>query len=64
VGIPQGLAAQLIAWIPQSVWNEHGMHPPLEMGKEREYFDRYWSNIASAGNVGSGASLNGGNMLH
>ena len=62
MGIPQSLAAQLIAWIPESVWQQHGMHPPLEMGKEREYFDRYGRHLVSR-DVGTG-SVTGGGMLH
>ena len=64
VGIPQSLACQLLSWIPEDVWNAHGMHPPLEMGKERTYFDRYWSGVSGAGNIGAGSSINGGNLMH
>lgn len=39
-GIPPGLAAQLLAWIPSHVWNQHGMHPPLPFGAEHEYLGR------------------------
>ena len=37
VGIPQTLAAQLLAWIPPHVWHQQGMHPPLPFGAEHEY---------------------------
>jgi len=38
------------------------MHPPLEMGKEREYFSRYWASVSKTGNMGPDASLTGAHL--
>lgn len=59
-GPSPSLAAQLMTWIPKHVWNEHGFHPPLKMGTEREYFAEYWGG--AMGTTAPGASLDGGHL--